>query len=110
MINPLLTIGFQLFLIGSASTVIVGMIREYRASLRPTVGVRAAAPVTLAAVSGRTATKPVGERPPARVRQQVGARSRSSRASAPRGGAAHVAPYSWGASVPRSARRSALLG
>jgi hypothetical protein len=38
MVNPLLTAFFDLFLIGSAATIIVGMVQEYLASRRPSVG------------------------------------------------------------------------
>lgn len=38
MVNPLLTALFDLFLIGSAGTIIAGMVQEYLASRHPSVG------------------------------------------------------------------------
>ena len=38
MINPVLTLLFDLFLIGSASTIIAGMVQEYLASRTVSVG------------------------------------------------------------------------
>lgn len=38
MVNPLLTIVFDLFLIGSAASVVTAMIFEYRANRGPAIG------------------------------------------------------------------------
>lgn len=38
MVNPILTTLFDLFLIGSAAAVILGMVREYRANRLPAIG------------------------------------------------------------------------
>lgn len=38
MINPVLTLLFDLFLVGSASTIIAGMVQEYLASRTVSIG------------------------------------------------------------------------
>lgn len=38
MVNPVLTIAFNLFLVGTALTVIAAMVQEYLASRTPSVG------------------------------------------------------------------------
>jgi hypothetical protein len=43
MVNPLLTVLFNLFLVGSALAVLAAMIQEYLDSRRPAIGGRATA-------------------------------------------------------------------
>lgn len=57
MVNPVLTIAFDLFLIGSALVIIGGMVQEYRASRRPSVGLRPAARRSPTASAAGAATK-----------------------------------------------------
>ncbi len=38
MVNPLLTIMFDIFLVGSALVILGGMVAEYRAAKQPSVG------------------------------------------------------------------------
>ena len=59
MVNPLLTISFQLLLIGSASAVIAAMVREYRVARLATVGGAARRP---AAVPSSPAGRPAAQR------------------------------------------------
>ncbi len=73
MVNPVITVLFDLFLIGSAAGIIAGMVAEYLGSRRPSVG--ATPGLSAARLSTARSTS-------ARPRQQVETMLRSRRPAA----------------------------
>lgn len=104
VINPVLTVAFQLLLIGSATVVIAGMIREYRGNIRTAVRSQAGFAASPGAASSARQDSSVAAAPGAR---RVGSRKPTARATALNAAARAPRPP-WGASAPRSARRSGL--